>query len=387
MLSWAVYLGMSWTWCIGMFMPVILVTEFGLSMWFIFAIPNVLGAAAMGWVLAKPGSSEKLVADHRAACVVFTVVTLAFQAFFLVWLASAGLIPVPAAIAAGAAGLVGGEIFRRRSVIDLTTGWAVLAVSIVVLVRALISPKIGDIDGIFPEKAAAAWIGLTPACVLGFLLCPYLDVTFHRARQELPPPAARRAFGLGFGVFFLAMIVLTLLYTGDVSGHGGSFGRAFPRWVGTYMAIQIGFTWMVHLRAVVRPRFSGDRWVGVAAAALAVGAAALAGTGDARNLLFVDPAKINGPMIYRLFMSFYGLVFPAYVWVCVLPWRKHRQPTGWSLTACAIVIAAAAPLYWAGFMMERWIWLPPAVVIVLAGGPLRRVFPEGKEIPARHGVT
>ena len=27
-------------------------------------------------------------------------------------------------------------------------------------------------------------------------------------------------------------------------------------------------------------------------------------------------------MIYRLFMAFYGLVFPAYVWLCMLPTRE-----------------------------------------------------------------
>ena len=27
--SWAIYLGMSWTWCIGMFLPVLLIRDFG----------------------------------------------------------------------------------------------------------------------------------------------------------------------------------------------------------------------------------------------------------------------------------------------------------------------------------------------------------------------
>src|ERR1700677_654567 len=92
-LSWAVYLGCSWTWCIGMFLPVILVSEFGNVAWFVFAIPNVIGAAAMGWTLAKPGSSERIVAEHRAACVAFSAVTFAFHLFFLYWLTYMGLMP------------------------------------------------------------------------------------------------------------------------------------------------------------------------------------------------------------------------------------------------------------------------------------------------------
>ena len=30
-------------------------------------------------------------------------------------------------------------------------------------------------------------IWLTPVCLLGFLLCPYLDLTFHHVRQETTP--------------------------------------------------------------------------------------------------------------------------------------------------------------------------------------------------------
>src|SRR3954465_13192934 len=86
-LLWAVYLGMSWTWCIGMFLPVLLVRDYGLAGWAVFAIPNVVGAAAMGWVLARPGARERVLAEHRTACVAFSAVTLAFHAYFLTWLA------------------------------------------------------------------------------------------------------------------------------------------------------------------------------------------------------------------------------------------------------------------------------------------------------------
>src|SRR3954464_11105172 len=83
--SWAAYLACSWTWCIGMFLPVLLVSEYGVGAWFIFAVPNVVGAAAMGWVLSRAGASERIATEHRTACVAFSAVTLAFHAFFLLW--------------------------------------------------------------------------------------------------------------------------------------------------------------------------------------------------------------------------------------------------------------------------------------------------------------
>ena len=45
-LPWAIYLGASWTWCIGMFLPVLLVREYGAWAWVVFAVPNVISCAA-----------------------------------------------------------------------------------------------------------------------------------------------------------------------------------------------------------------------------------------------------------------------------------------------------------------------------------------------------
>ncbi|HTL30770.1 MAG TPA: hypothetical protein VL282_16180, partial [Tepidisphaeraceae bacterium] len=36
-IGWAIYLGMSWTWCIGMFLPVLLVRDYGFWGWLVFA--------------------------------------------------------------------------------------------------------------------------------------------------------------------------------------------------------------------------------------------------------------------------------------------------------------------------------------------------------------
>ena len=70
-----------------------------------------------------------------------------------------------------------------------------------------------------------------------------------------------------------------------------------------------------------------------------------------------------GELIYRLFLSFYGLLFPAYVWIRMWP----RQPSRLSAASIpAIVpILIAAPMYWLGFIQNRMLWLLPAVAVVV----------------------
>src|SRR3974377_2421065 len=81
-LGWATFLGVSWTWCIGMFLPVLLVRDYGIWGWIVFAIPNVLGAPPMGWVIRSRETSLEIVAAHREACQLFSAVTIAFHLFF-----------------------------------------------------------------------------------------------------------------------------------------------------------------------------------------------------------------------------------------------------------------------------------------------------------------
>jgi hypothetical protein len=145
------------------------------------------------------------------------------------------------------------------------------------------------------------------------------------------------------------------------------------------MAMQIGFTVAVHLRAVPAVRDSDAVWWIGGQILLVAAALVVAQNKWSAGLGVGDRQMYAGDLIYRLFMSFYGLVFPAYVWVCMIPWRKGRGTGRWSLVACGIVVLVAAPFYWFGFILERMYWLVPAVGIVLAGGPLRWVLPAGNE--------
>jgi hypothetical protein len=362
-LSWAAYLGCSWTWCIGMFLPVLFVRDYGLAGWIVFAIPNCVGAAAMGWVLARPGASERIVAEHRTACVAFSAVTLAFHAFFLSWLAWR-IIPVEGCIAAVVMGSALAFIFRSRHKLDLVLAWIVLGISLVVLVRGLSHFTISERHG-FQDGTDLIW--LAPICVFGFALCPYLDLTFHRAKQATHAGDGKLAFALGFGVFFLAMIFLTLLYEGDfVAGHFGSFGAAgLKTWVALHIAAQTGFTWSAHLRALP-PQKKKDLPIWIAAGILAAVAGRIIWVRSLEWFNQTHSTMLTGEAIYRIFMGFYGLVFPAYVWVCMVPLAgRSLGPARRPLLAWGLGVLIAAPMFWLGFIQGRMGWLGPGLTVVL----------------------
>ena len=73
-----------------------------------------------------------------------------------------------------------------------------------------------------------------------------------------------------------------------------------------------------------------------------------------------------GEITYRLFLSFYGLLFPAYVWLVMVPPRTRPAASYTTLLrVTALVILIAAPMFWLGFIQNRMVWLLPAVALVL----------------------
>jgi len=347
-----------------MFLPVLLVRDYGIGGWVVFAIPNIVGAAGMAWVLRRPGSSDLILAEHRTACVAFSIVTLTFHAFFLIWLVGA-VIPLSFCLTAIALVLVLTQFRPKDRAIDLILSWVVLGVSLVILAKGLTNFHIADHH--HPEQTGDL-LYLTPICFFGFLLCPYLDVTFLEARAANTPGGAKVAFGVGFGLFFLAMIFLPLLYVGDFVRWGdiddGSFGESGLRtWVALFLICQTGFTWAAHRRAL--PAYQKSdllMWIGAVAAVAGV------------TFLLKRPASFNtldsnsrlGEPIYRIFVSFYGLVFPAYVWICMTP-IKGRSPgaSRMALIVWAAAVVIAAPMYWMAFLDGKMAWLAPALIVVL----------------------
>jgi len=390
---WAVYLGVSWTWCIGMFLPALLWRDFGVWSFAVFALPNVVGAALLGLVMRTPEASRVLLERHRWACFAFSMVTVAFQTYFAAWVARVmgGGAWHAGWVACAVAPMVGGMLSRRAAMTASVAVWVVSLVTIGITVV-----RVGE-SGLLPE--IVEWPGARPAhelvplamvCVLGFGLCPYLDRTFHRGRIETGERSVR-AFGLGFGFFFALMIVGTLLtapllvWIVGASGTVGGppVGRLLIALFAAHTVPQLVFTCWVHgaeARATGRAVLTG--------VALAVGAAVVFASGPTLMKSYgwesgwANPL-FGGEVVYRCFMAFYGLVFPAYVAIVAWP-VKHggAEVRRGRLAVFGVVVLGAAWFYWLGFVERQTWWVALGVGMVVAGKLMSRVFvrePRGDE--------
>lgn len=355
-----------------MFLPVLLWRDFGVWGFVVFAIPNIVGAAEMGFVLARPGSSERFVAAHVRMCRVFSLVTIAFQAFFFVCLLRMASGPVwlgwvllgASGLLAVGMGITAGE-WRREAVLI----WVASVAGIVLFVA-----KRGGVTwGASPAAVEPLDLtGLALVCALGFVFCPYLDLTFHKARQHTTPGAGKAAFALGFGVLFAAMIAFTAMYAGPILDVRLGEPRALAGklafiTVAGHVIMQLAFTIAVHGGELQEHRAGRTAWSGGAAYGVGAGVGAAAALG-----VLPGYAGLNGGEVaYRLFMAFYGLVFPAYVWICCSPIPRTAAPTKRMLGVWVGAMAVAAPFYWMGFIERESWWLVPGVGIVVGARFLR----------------
>jgi len=355
-LGWAIYLAMSWTWCIGMFLPVLLVRDYGIWGWVVFAVPNVIGAAAMGWMIRSSQASMQITGEHRFATVAFSAVTSCFQLFSALWILQWPWLQVGVLVVSVAVMIVSLRSDR----------WA-LAAAIVTLAASTIFIAVivasQSADWVLPAPGIRAWkvelIALAPICAFGFLLCPYLDGTFHRARQRCSPRDSRLAFGVGFGGIFLSMITFSLFYA-----INRNLDYLAILLLCLYFMLQLAFTTGVHWRVVIHGERS--RWL---VRAGIVGSTILVVFGCSWISKRIPTPTIHvrdgGEVMYRLFMGFYGLVFPAYVWLCMIPGRGRVAPSERQWIIFTISVLLAAPMFFMGFILGRMLWLLPGLAVVL----------------------
>ena len=162
------------------------------------------------------------------------------------------------------------------------------------------------------------------------------------------------------------MIVFTLFYAPVLlwfllDPHLG-ISLVFLWWLKIHVLVQLAFTIGIHWYegAAIAGRAS-DRLLYFVVVSVLIGVGSFV-IGRHIHWAMYEP----GELIYRLFMSFYGLVFPAYVWLCMIPtWRMPAAPTRRMWVVFGGVVVVAAPFYWAGFIGGRMIWVVPGVVIVL----------------------
>jgi hypothetical protein len=355
-LAWGLFCASSWTWCIGMFLPLLLFGIFGAESFLVFAIPNVIGCTAFGYVVSAK-RSKGLVEAHARPMRVFAFTTIAFQVFFLGYGSALMLFNDASSFAdtwpvlgivltMGAAALAS----SRRG----NTFWLGFAVAATVAAIALFIALLTFVGG-FPDVStpsdAPSLAAAAPALMLGFLLCPYLDPTFHRARQAAP---SRHAFFV-FGVVFSFMLIFVAATFDPATIGPVVLPIVFAQWM-----IQLVFTAGAHLRELAElPRaVFGANLSCLAALGLGV-VLGLPGVADER--------------IYLAFLGFYTIPFPLYVLVALVAGPQSTLPPK-AFIAILLVSAALSPLAWLGFVEEQtplllWVF----GVVLLAGGVIGRV--------------
>jgi hypothetical protein len=363
-----------------MFLPVLFLRDYGTWGWVLFAVPNVIGAAAMGWTLRDPEASRAIQQQHFGACRAFSLVTLAFHAWFVfallprlmgdesIWLTAALLAPLLLLLPGR------GRTGRRATI----SSAVVLAISVVAMLTFIALRGFPVLSPPAHDRVDLFW--LAPVVVFGFLLDPYLDLTFHRARQSTSRAGGRTAFGVGFGLFFLTMIVFTALYAPALLEALSTGHRLAPRvdlFAGVllvHICVQTAFTLAAHLVALRETLRVGASTVARFSWVLGFATAILVAM-PLRWLQQRFPAYhglATAEMIYRLFLAFYGLVFPAYVWLFVVPRRSRGIPPAGAVAPSrgqvlffAAVVVLAAPLYWMSFIEGRMRWAVPGLLLVL----------------------
>jgi hypothetical protein len=408
------FLAVSWTWCIGMFLPVLLLRDFGAWAWAAFALPNFVGAAAMGAVLSA-SDARRVLQRHQAAIAAFSAATSAFQSFFLAWvlltqgLSRDGLITIGVVVAMVFA--LGAARTPRQS---RTLAVAILGASLALMAWWLAAHagawSLRDLPP--PTRPRGELTPLAIVCAFGFLLCPYLDGTFLRTRAALEDdptprdsmtPVARfsvrsrgaRTFAVGFLVLFPLMIAFTFLYAPGIVRDGGAAGGAVSPYyaampVIAHMAMQLMFTIRVHGDHVRE----GDAALAVTPRPLLAEAGLLIGLLVAVACVALPrgvASLTNQELAYRVFMSCYGLVFPAYALIMMTPRVLVRRgeaagftPARFGLLGVALVAGGA--MFWLGFVEMRTWWGAAGVGVVALARIMSEFLPDGPGLPPRSGA-
>lgn len=381
-LGGAVFLGMSWTWLIGMMLPVYLTRDFGWAGWVVFAVPNVLGAMAVGFLFRGREQSEAFEFRHSGAMRWFSIYTMVFH------LAIAGMLfgrlmhgapELDAALAMLlAVGLMAGVLLvavghsRRDDGESVAAAWVTLAISLGAFVWLAVRRAMGEPTLAIPSMEDASFgmgaLALAaPAIVLGFLACPHLDLTIHRVKRCVPEERGRLAFGLGFGVFFLLMIVLTLLYAGAMHVGGGGM---LPLVLFVHFGAQAAFTVGMHWRELDERRYEHNLLIPGLVVGLAFGSVFVL-LPWADQLVAEDSALRPGgkpisQLGYEVLITAYALVFPAYLWtrVVVAEWMGLLSVNA-STRVWWVSAAAASPAFAVGYVGQQWVWLAVGVGVLL----------------------
>jgi len=352
-IGWSLFLACSWTWCIGMFLPVLVLRDYGWPGFIVFAIPNVIGCSAFAYLFRNKESAAGFLQRHLSAARLFSMVTIAFHLYFIpMMLLTQRNIPenthptVDSVLIITVIVLAAAYLFSRLSwKAWLYVGALVYTASILFLIATLSTGQ----QFIYSGSSIPGLIQLLPlllVSVFGFALCPYLDLTFHKAYQLSPDP--RKSF-TGFGLFFTVMILFTTVYA--VTGISSL--------IVVHILFQSAFTMGAHIKVLSEKSGQETNRVDKFLLPVAIGSI----------LLGVIPFAQHKPeFIYQFFMTMYGLVFPAYVWIIASP-RPLVAPNRRGVLAAAIFVIISMPEFYTAFILQiNWPIFIPFLLLLLWTG-------------------
>jgi len=357
--GWGLYLASSWTWCIGMFLPILLIRWWGWPGFLAFAVPNVIGCTLFGYVLT-PETSRALVTRFRVWVALFGAATIAYQICFLlkVGVIAALVAALPVTIAL----LVSNRRATERSDRTMMAIGACAWIASCLLFARFGAGALETLPatGTLPP-ASLAWAA--PFMAFGFLLCPYLDPTFHLALQRSPSRHAFAVFGAGFTVMLLFTAAFTDAGLGPTPASGALlWGRPTFAW---QWGLQAAFT-IVAVAAAMRSlepvsSLGGTRAMlpgMVVTACLALAWQYLAEPTLPAMAAALSPSSgtVPGEATYLRWLGLYGVHFPA-----MLLLGLRRVPP----VVTALAIAGAGFLAEFGMIGARMPLLTVAVAVLM----------------------
>ena len=340
----AAYLACSWLWCLGGFFPLILGRDYGWPALAAFTIFNIGGAIYMGFYFKKPEQQRQFENSHKPAIALFSYVTLAYQLFFVAWLGLVieQLLLLPLVLTVGLA-----IYFSRTYIKSLALVFYVLSIALFVM---FLNSDLPPID----LSAKPYWPHSVMPLAIGFMLSPYLDITFHRAYKDSTNPKA--SFALGFGVFFLSLIAFVFYYAGSLGDifFNGALPAAIVYPVIAFLVLQTSFTIAAHCSELKNQKYLSFSRLTTAILAFSVLVMSLLALLKGSNIYWT-PLPFE-ETVYKSFLFFYSLVFPLY-----LIMGQSKPMYLWILGICT-------PAYSIGFLLggQYSYTLTIGVVIILA---------------------
>jgi hypothetical protein len=297
-----------------------------------------------------------MVERHRSACQWFSIITICYHAFVVFWLFDRAF------------DVVGWVAPVLLTVVFILAGRWILPIAVLITIVSWVCfATVGNLPEAWPDMQRTPpsdtidLVIFAAIAPIGFLLCPYLDLTFHRAAQqsESTSGGAPMTFLIGFGVVFFSMIIFSLAYAeilapmmaAETTWNDSVISNS-SRWrlaLGVHMIIQASFTVAIHLRQLRQARKERSESMNRVMNGLCV-AAVLA------LIVISVPRGLKGieldEAIYRAFLIFYGVVFPAYMLMHVVPTRGSVNQ---GIRDCGLILAilVAFPLAWVGFVEKQ----------------------------------